>query len=85
MRTDFKLAIFLLGVAGHSPLARAQSAGTFSPTASMSTARSLHTATLLLDGRVLIPAEEMIPAPPLPFPGPKSTIPYGKRSHRPES
>jgi hypothetical protein len=54
MRTDFKLAIFLLGVAGHSPLARAQSAGTFAATGSMATARSSHTATLLLDGRVLI-------------------------------
>ena len=54
MKVSFILPIFLLGVAGHSPLAWAQSPGTFTPTASMATARSFHTATLLLDGRVLI-------------------------------
>jgi hypothetical protein len=54
MKTDFALPIFLLSVAGHSPLARAQSPGTFTAIASMATARVSHTATLLLDGRVLI-------------------------------
>jgi Galactose oxidase, central domain len=54
MKASLILPVFLLGVAGHSPLAQAQSSGTFTPTASMGTARSFHTATLLLDGRVLI-------------------------------
>ena len=54
MKTSFLLPILLLGVAGHRKLAQAQSSGTFTPTASMATARSFHTATLLLDGRVLI-------------------------------
>jgi len=54
MKTSFLLPILLLGVAGHRELAQAQSSGTFTPTASMATARSFHTATLLLDGRVLI-------------------------------
>ena len=48
------LPIFLLGVAGHGPPARAQSPGAFAATASMAIARSFHTATLLMDGRVLI-------------------------------
>lgn len=40
--------LILLGVA------RAQSPGTFTAAGSLTTARSFHTATLLLDGRVLI-------------------------------
>lgn len=54
MKAGFILLTILLGVASYSPLVRAQSRGTFIGTASMATARSFHTATLLLDGRVLI-------------------------------
>ena len=75
MKASFILPIFLLGVAGHSPLARAQSPGTFTATASMATARSFHTATLLLDGRVLIAGRKRCWPHTLPFPVPKFTIP----------
>ena len=51
MKASLILPIFLLG---HSPLARAQSPATFTAIESMATSRSFHTATLLLDGRVLI-------------------------------
>jgi len=44
----------LLGAAGHSSPAEAQSSGAFTAVPSMGTGRSAHTATLLLDGRVLI-------------------------------
>ncbi len=54
MKITFILLIFLLSAAGYSPLARAQSSGTFTATAAMATARSFHTATLLRDARVLI-------------------------------
>ena len=46
--------LLLFGVAGHGPVARAQSAGTFTPAGNMTAPRSNHTATLLPDGRVLI-------------------------------
>lgn len=46
--------LLLLGVVGHGPVARAQSAGTFTATGNMTTDRHSHTATLLADGRVLI-------------------------------
>jgi RNA polymerase sigma-70 factor (ECF subfamily) len=54
MKTSFILPILLSGFAGHGRLAQAQSSGTFTPTTSMAAGRSAHTATLLLDGRVLI-------------------------------
>ena len=54
MKTSFAFPLLFLGVAGHTAIVTAQSPGTFAPTGSMNTARALHTATLLLDGRVLI-------------------------------
>ena len=54
MKTSFAFLLLFLGVAGHTAIVMAQSPGTFAPTGSMNTARALHTATLLLDGRVLI-------------------------------
>jgi hypothetical protein len=48
------LPLLLLGVAGHLSIAMAQSSGTFTPTGDMSTPREGHTATLLLNGKVLI-------------------------------
>jgi hypothetical protein len=50
--TDARLLILLLGVAGYPGMA--QPAGTFTPTGSMITPRSGHTATLLFNGKVLI-------------------------------
>jgi hypothetical protein len=50
---SFVLPLLLLGVAGHG-VVTAQSAGTFTATGNMTTGRIGHTATLLLDGKVLI-------------------------------
>ena len=51
MKAGLILAILLFA---HHPSAHAQSTGTFTAIASMTTARNFHTATLLQDGRVLI-------------------------------
>ena len=48
------IALCFLGVVGHPALAVAQTPGTFTTTGSMTTARAGHTATLLLNGKVLI-------------------------------
>jgi hypothetical protein len=54
MRIGFVLPLFLLGAAGHTLTALAQPAGTFTMTGSMSVPRVGHTATPLLNGKVLI-------------------------------
>ena len=54
LECSFILPLLLLGVAGNALVALAQSPGTFTPTGSMITARSGHTATLLPSGKVLI-------------------------------
>ena len=53
MKISLVLPLFL-GIAGHSSIVMAQSAGTFTATGSMATPRSFHTATLLTNGMVLI-------------------------------
>ena len=52
LKTNFFLALFILGLVGRAAVAQTQ--GTFKPTGDMSTVRANHTATLLPDGRVLI-------------------------------
>ena len=74
MKASFILLTFLLG---HSPLARAQSPGTFTVIASMATARSFHTATLLLDGRVLIAGGAVAFTTELYDPGKQTFTPAG--------
>jgi hypothetical protein len=54
LKGSFAFLLFLFGVVGHGAMALAQSPGTFSATGPMIKPRFLHTATLLLDGRVLI-------------------------------
>lgn len=54
MKTSLVLSLFLLSIGGLGPVAMAQSAGTFTATGNMTTDRVQHTATLLLDGKVLI-------------------------------
>lgn len=54
MKANLALPFLFLGLTGHISVAMAQSTGTFSTTGNMTTARTGHTATLLLDGRVLI-------------------------------
>src|SRR5258705_9364054 len=48
------LCVLIVGMLGATTIATAQSSGTFAPTSSMTTARSLHTATLLPNGQVLL-------------------------------
>jgi len=54
MKFSFVVPLIFVGVAGHSPMLMAQSAGTFTATGNMTTARGGHTATLLFSGKVLI-------------------------------
>jgi hypothetical protein len=54
MKTSFVFLLLLLNAANRSATLMAQSPGTFTPTGSMITPRFGHTATLLLNGKVLI-------------------------------
>ncbi|MBK5292083.1 MAG: hypothetical protein JJE04_10450, partial [Acidobacteriia bacterium] len=53
MKTNVVFLLLVLA-AGQTPKAAAQSPGTFTATGNMTTGRYFHTATLLIDGRVLI-------------------------------
>ena len=54
LKASFVLPLLFLGVGGQAPIVMAQSSGTFTATGNMTRGRSGHTATLLVDGRVLI-------------------------------
>jgi hypothetical protein len=54
MKSSFVCPLLLLGAAGYGAIALAQSPGTFATTGNMITPRCAHTATLLLNGKVLI-------------------------------
>src|SRR5436190_1157155 len=54
IRPCILVAVFVAGVAGNSPIALAQSVGTFTPTGSMTVVRTRAEGTLLANGQVLI-------------------------------
>jgi galactose oxidase-like protein len=62
LKASFVLLLLFLGVGGQPPIVMAQTAGTFMPTGSMSTPRGGHTATLLLNGKVLITGGQQVNA-----------------------